>query len=178
MSKFLLFVFQFILFAAKAQSFTPDDNGSSVKFLINNLGFEVEGIFKGLQGTIIFDENNPSASSFNVTTNSNSINTQNSTRDKHLKGEGYFNTSKYSQIRLVSTKIAKSTTTGYFVFFGKLTIKGTTLDLVFPFTAVPQGGAYRFKGEFRMKRRDFNIGGKNTISNELKVILDVLARKN
>ncbi len=178
MSKYFLFVFQFILLAAKAQNFTAGDNGSAVKFLISNLGFDVEGTFKGLQGTIIFDEKNLSASSFNVTINSNSIHTENGTRDRHLKGENYFNVTKYSQIRLVSTKIAKSTTPGYFVFFGKLTIKDTTLDIVFPFTAVAEAGAYRFKGEFRMKRRDFNIGGKNTISNELKVILDVLARKN
>lgn len=161
-----------------AQNYSPVDQGSVVKFVISNLGFDADGTFKGLQGTIDFDERNLSASSFHVTVNSNTINTNNNTRDRHLKGEDYFYSSKYSQIRLVSTKIGKSTTPGYFVFFGKLTIKEITHDIVFPFTAVPEEGAYRFKAEFRIRRRDFNIGGKNTLSNEVKVLLNVLTRKN
>ena len=64
-----------------------------------------------------------------------------------------------------------------FVFFGKLTIKGIDQDIVFPFKAVAEDGAFRFTGEFKIKRRDFNIGGTNSISNELKVVLDVLTEK-
>lgn len=50
-------------------------------------------------------------------------------------------------------------------------------DISFPFTVSAEANAYRFKAEFKIKRRDFDIGGKNTISNELKVKLDVLTKK-
>jgi len=131
---------------APAQTLIPVEKGSSVKFAINNLGFNVDGTFMAISGSIQFDENNLAGCSFNVTVNANTVNTNNSTRDKHLKGEDYFNVSVYPVIRIVSTKIAKSTTPGYFVFFGQLTIKGITGEIVFPFQAVEEEGAYRFTG--------------------------------
>ncbi len=163
---------------AVAQIYTPVDQASSVKFLISNLGFDVNGMFKGLQGSIVFDEKNISASSFQISINSTSIDTDNDTRDKHLKGEDYFNVQQYPLIKLVSAKVAKSTTPGYYVLFATLTIKNKMQDISFPFTVSPEANAYRFKAEFKIKRRDFDIGGKNTISNELKVKLDVLTKKN
>jgi len=162
---------------ALAQNYVPVDQASSVKFLISNLGFDVSGMFKGLQGAIVFDEKNISASSFQISINSTSIDTDNDSRDKHLKGEDYFNVQQYPVIKLVSAKVAKSTTPGYYVLFATLTIKNKMQDISFPFTVSSEANAYRFKAEFKIKRRDFDIGGKNTISNELKVKLDVLTKK-
>ncbi len=177
MKNYLFLSFLLAASIALAQSFIPVVKGSAVKFEINNLGFKVDGSFTEILGSIQFDEGNLPGSSFNVTVNSNTVKTNNSTRDKHLKGEDYFNASAYPVIRIVSTRIAKSTTPGYFVFFGKLTIKGISQDIVFPFKAVEEEGAYRFTGEFKIKRRDFNIGGTNSISNDLKVVLNVLTEK-
>ncbi|MEQ1799359.1 MAG: YceI family protein [Lacibacter sp.] len=177
MKNYLFLSFLLVTSFARAQSFIPVEKGSAVKFEINNFGFNVDGTFKEIFGSIQFDEGNLSGSSFNVTVNSNTVNTNNSTRDKHLRGEDYFNVTAFPVIRIVSTRIAKSTTPGYFVFFGKLTIKGISQDIVFPFKAVEEGGAYSFTGELKIKRRDFNIGGTNSISNDLKVVLNVLTEK-
>ncbi len=166
-----------ISWSANAQQFTPVDERSAVQFIITNLGFDVTGTFNGLQGTVWFDEKNLGSSSVNVTVNAASIDTDNSTRDKHLRGSNYFHVNAFPQIRIASVKIAKSVTPGYYVLFAKLTIKETTKDISFPFTAMPETGAYRFIGEFSIKRRDFGIGGKNTISNGLKVKLNVLTKK-
>ena len=163
--------------SVNAQQLTPVDERSTVKFIITNLGFDVTGTLNGLQGSIRFDEKNLSSSSVNVSVNAASVDTDNSTRDKHLRGDDYFAVKTYPQIRLTSVKIAKSVTPGYYVLFAKLTIKETTKEISFPFTAVPEAGAYRFKGEFSIKRRDFAVGGKNTISNDLKVKLDILTKK-
>ncbi len=167
----------FSLSTIKAQQLMPVNEGSSVEFLISNLGFNVTGRFSGLKGMILFDEKNLSASSFSVTVNAISIDTDNETRDKHLRGEGYLAATTYPQISIRSVKLAKSVTPGYYVIFAKLTIKETSKDISFPFTVVPEGEAYRFKGEFMIKRRDFAVGGKNTISNDLKVKLNVLTKK-
>ncbi len=177
MKNYLLVIFFLGESFASAQSFVPVEKGSSVKFEINNLGFKVDGTFREIIGSIQFDKANLPGSFFNVTVNSNTVNTNNSTRDKHLKGEDYFNVSAFPVIRIISVRIAKSTTDGYFVFFGKLTIKGISQDIVFPFKAGEEEGAYRFTGEFKIKRRDFNIGSTNSISNELKVVLNVLTEK-
>ncbi len=177
MAKYLFLSFLLIASFAPAQSLIPVEKGSSVKFAINNLGFNVDGNFTEILGSVQFDEKNLAGSSFNVTVNANTVNTNNSTRDKHLKGEDYFNVSAYPVIRIVSTRIAKSTTQGYFVFFGKLTIKEITREIVFPFQAVEEEGAYRFTCEFKIKRRDFSIGGTNSISNELKVLLNIFTKK-
>lgn len=163
-------------FSTFGQKLVPVEKPASVKFSISNFGFEVTGEFSGINGHIIFDEKNLSTSSFDVKVNSSSVNTKNKQRDKHLRGEDYFNSSRYAEIRIVSSKIAKSVTAGYYVFFGTVTIKDKTSDISFPFTVVQQDGGYRFKGEFKMKRKDFGVGGSSTISNELTVYLDVLTK--
>lgn len=161
-----------------AQSYQPVENGSSVKFTIDNLGFSVAGSFTGLSGTIVFNSENLSGSSFTVSINSVTVNTGNNTRDKHLRGEDYFNASKYASIKIISTKIAKSATPGNFVFFGKLTIKDKTADISFPFkVSSEQNGSRFFVGEFKIKRRDFGVGGRSTVSNEVIVKLSVLTKK-
>lgn len=163
--------------SATSQQFVPVNGQSTVEFTISNLGFDVTGTFGGLQGSVWFDEKNLGSSSVNVTVDAASVDTDNSTRDKHLRGADYFNVKTYPQIRLSSVKIARSATPGYYVLFAKLTVKDTIKDISFPFTATPEAGAYRFKGEFSIKRRDFDVGGKNTISNDLKVKLNVLTKK-
>ncbi len=166
-----------LMLAANAQQLMPVDQGSTVEFVISNLGFEVTGKLNGLKGTVLFDEKNLSASSFAVTVNAASIDTDNGTRDKHLRGDDYFEVKTYPRIKLESVKVTKSVTPGYYVIFARLTIKETTKDISFPFTVTPEAGAYRFKGEFSIKRRDFGVGGKNTISNDLKVKLNILTKK-
>lgn len=160
-----------------AQTYQPVENGSTVKFAIDNLGFGVAGSFTGITGTITFNDDNLSASSFSVSINSATVNTGNNTRDKHLRGEDYFNVTKYAVIKIISTKIAKSATLGYFVFFGKLTIKDKTIDISFPFKVSSEQNGNRFVGEFKIKRRDFEVGGRSTVSNELLVKLNVLTKK-
>jgi polyisoprenoid-binding protein YceI len=167
----------FTLPIVNAQQLEPVNEGSSVAFTIRNLGFDVTGSFSGLKGAILFDEKNLSASSFSVTVNAASIDTDNETRDKHLRGDDYLDVKTYPRISIQSVRVTKSATPGYYVIFAKLTIKETIKDISFPFTVVPEGGAYRFRGEFVIKCRDFAVGGKNTISNELKVKLNVLSKK-
>ena len=41
---------------------------------------------------------------------------------------------------------------------GKLTIKGTTKDVVVPATFTPQGGSGVFEGALTIRRGDFSIG--------------------
>jgi hypothetical protein len=56
-------------------------------------------------------------------------------------------------------------------------LKNHVKELSFPFTAEAQGGGgYRFKGGFSINRKEFEVGGTSTISDNLDVELDVIAK--
>lgn len=149
------------------------DLGSNVQFKIKNFGLSVSGTFKGLQGTIQFDPQKLQESSFDVSIDANSINTGIDMRDDHLRAETYFSVKQFPRIKIVSTKITGSNKKDVFFFFGNLTIKNQTKAISFPFTVESQNGAYVFNGSFKINRRDFDVGGSSTISNELEVLLHV-----
>ena len=162
---------------SSAHQYTPADQGSSVTFTIKNLGFNTGGSFSGLQGTIVFDPQNVTGDSFDVSVSASSVNTDNDMRDDHLKKESYFDVSHYPRIRFVSTSVTPADKSGHYTVTGKLTIKNTTKEISFPFLAIPAGDDYIFKGGFQLNRKDFDIGGSSTISGNLTVSLAILARK-
>jgi polyisoprenoid-binding protein YceI len=149
-----------------------------VHFVIKNFGAKTGGNFTGLKGSIVFDPKNLAISNFNVSVNSTTINTDNNTRDKHLRKSEYFNVAAYPLITFVSTKISESTTVGRYFVVGNITIKGITKVVQFGFSATPSTTGYVFKGEFEINRRDYGVGGSSfSLSDNLKVSLDILANK-
>ncbi|GGA85381.1 YceI family protein [Puia dinghuensis] len=164
----------FIATPVKAQ-YQPLDKGSSVQFRIKNLGFNVTGSLTGLVGKISFDPAQPGDAVFDVSVDANSINTDNDMRDDHLRKESYFNVKQYPRISLISGKISLYKR-GAYLFAGRLTIKNHSQDVSFPFTATEIDGGYQFKGTFTINRKDFDVGGFSTISDNLDVTLDVIAK--
>ncbi len=159
-----------------AQSYIPSDKGSSVTFTIRNFGFNVSGLFKNLQGTIKFDPNNPEASVFRVTVDAATINTDNGSRDSHLKKEEYFDVAKYPKILFSSDKVEKTATFGLFIVKGKFTVKGTSKSISIPFSAKALNGGYLFNGKVVLNRRDFKVGGNSMVlSDNLTLTLNVFA---
>lgn len=161
-----------------AHSFVPVGEGSTVSFKIRNFGINNEGSFKGLQGTIVYDPQDPAADSFDVSIDAASINTDNNMRDDHLRKEAYFDVEKYPRIRFVGSRVVAIDANGHYRVTGKLTIKGTTQEVSFPFLATPAGDDYIFNGSFTINRRDFGVGGTSSLSNEVTVSLTVLARRD
>jgi polyisoprenoid-binding protein YceI len=163
--------------ACFGQEYKPTDQGSTVNFEIKNFGFNSKGSFSGLEGKITWNTKDLSKAAFDVSISSASVNTDNETRDSHLKKEGYFDVEKYPRIRLLATSISGPDNSGHYTFNGKLTMKNTTKDVTFPFIATPMGNDIIFKGDFTINRRDFDVGGASTLSNNLTVSLTVLAKK-
>ena len=159
------------------RQFTPSDRESSVRFRIKNFGFNVAGTFTGLQGKIIFDPNNLATAKVEVSIDARTINTGIDLRDNHLRKSDYFDVENYPQIKFVSVKISPGTKSGTLFIFGRLTIKKVTKDISFPFTVTPKDNGYLFSGEFKLNRRDFKVGGGSTISDNLTVMLSVIAKK-
>lgn len=177
----LLFTSILLLFVnfAKAQLFSPVDEGSEVLFKIKNFGINVNGSFTGLKGRISFDPDSLPVSEFNVTVDTKTINTGIDQRDNHLRKEEYFDAEKYPTLQFASTKVTTSTNKDYLFVFGKLTIKDVTKEISFPFKATRQGDDYIFEGKFKINRRDYNVGGGSiTMADELTVNLKVLLKKD
>ncbi len=161
-----------------AQKLTPVDDGSKVHFTIKNFGIKTGGDFTGLKGTINFNPTALSNSSMNVSVNANSVNTNNDTRDKHLKKDDYFDVEKYPVITFISTKITESTVAGRFFVIGNLTMKGITKSIQFGFAATPNINGYKFNGSFEINRRDFGVGGgSGVLADKLNVTLEILTKK-
>ena len=174
---FIALVALFTIGISYAQSYQPVEEKSSIKFTIKNFGVNTGGSFKGPKGSIVFDPADISKSVFDVSISAETIDTDNDTRDNHLKDEDYFSVKEYPNISFKSDKIEGNAKKGYNVT-GKLTLKGITKDVSFPFTAIQQGSDWLFTGEFKLNRRDFKVGGSSAVlSDNLVVHLSVLATK-
>ncbi|MBL7703145.1 MAG: YceI family protein [Ferruginibacter sp.] len=175
---FLAVAFFLFNYCATAQRvLSPLDAGSKVHFVIKNFGIKTGGDFKGLKGAITFLPANLAASAFDVTVDAATIDTDNESRDDHLRKEEYFNVATHKTIQFKSTKVTLSSAKGRYYVFGNLTIKGVTKPVEFGFSATPKDGGYVFDGEFKINRRDFGVGGSSaTMSDKLTVSLSVLAK--
>lgn len=175
MKRILIFLLVMAGLATHAQ-LKPVEDGSSVQFKVKNLGFGVSGSFTGLSGAIKFDPAHPEEAAFDVSIDANTVNTDNSMRDDHLRKESYFDVKAHPRIRLQSEKITATGRKGTFVFNGVLTIKNKALKVSFPFTAESSGGGYLFKGSFSINRKDYEVGGTSTISDNVDLTLNVIAK--
>jgi polyisoprenoid-binding protein YceI len=182
MTRFILSLsFLIFSFVAVSQKYKPADAESKVHFVIKNFGINTGGDVSGLGGDINFVPGNVAASSFDVSVNINTIDTENENRDGHLKGKEYFDAEKYPAIIIRSTKIGRTlkSASGWYYFKGTLTMHGVTKPIEFPFTATAKGNDYLFVGGFTINRLDFGVRKSSSVlSNTVKVSLSVLAKKS
>ncbi|AFM04975.1 hypothetical protein Fleli_2612 [Bernardetia litoralis DSM 6794] len=146
---------------------------SSVTFKIKNAGIGIDGSFKGFQGTVNFNPDNLSTSKFDVSIDAKTIDTDNETRDNHLRKDEYFDVEKHPKISMKSSKIEKISDGKYKATFN-LTLKGKTKAVSFPFSYTKTTAGYKLKGFFEIDRRDFEVGGSSWIlSDDVKVYIDL-----
>lgn len=158
MKKILIFIFFVSLTnTIFAQNWKPITAG--VSFKMKMLGTSVTGNFKGFVGTLKFDLNDLTNSSLVGTVDATTIDTDNSLRDRHLKGkEDFFNVAKYPKLKMKTTKIEKegSNYIGYF----DLTIKEITKNVKIPFIFKQEGDKATFQGSTIINRHDWAVGGE------------------
>jgi polyisoprenoid-binding protein YceI len=134
-----------------------------IQFRIKHLGYSwLLGRFNDFEGTFSYDENNPAASTVEVTIRTASIDSNHAERDKHLRGEDFLDVDKYPQAKFVSTAYEENedkTAT----LSGELTLHGVTRPVTIAVKPVghgpdPWGGKRRgFEGTTTLKLADYNI---------------------
>jgi len=142
---------------------------SQVTFEIGNMIFKtVEGSFSGMKGTVVFSPEQLSEASIDVCIDAKTVNTDNETRDDHLRNEDFFEVDTYPTICFKSTSIVKAAN-GY-VAKGKLTMHGVTKTVSVPLT-YSQG---KLVGELVLLRKDYGVGAKMSnamVSNEVTITI-------
>ena len=124
-------------------------------YAITFKGGRVEGTFKGLKASILFNESSPETSKIIATIDATSIETGNSLRDKHAKSENGLNAKIFSLIGFESTSITGKA--GVYEAQGKLTLKGITKIVKLPFTFEHKGTESLFKVKLNIVTNDYNI---------------------
>src|SRR5882724_12755494 len=119
----------------------------SVKFTSD----DPSGVFRGLKGTVNFDEKDLANSKFDVSIDVATINTGNGMKNTHAKSEKWFDAEKYPTIAFTSSSITK-TATG-FEAKGTLEMHGVKKEIVLPFTFSNN----TFSANIEVNRLDYDI---------------------
>lgn len=145
-----------------ATKWTLDKAHSNVKFAVTHmLVSEMEGSFKLFDGSVENTKPDFSDAKISFTVDVASINTDNEMREKHLKGDDFFNAEKYPQMKFESTSFTPADGNKY-KLAGNLTIRDVTKPVVFDVTyggTITAMGGERigFKAKTTIDRFDYNL---------------------
>ena len=117
--------------AQDATMWKIDKPHTSVNFSINHFFSSVPGKFTDFDGMMHFDPNNLKGSKADFSVSINSVNTDDTKRDKHLKSKDFFDSETYPKMSFQSTKFEKKTDKEYLIH-GILTIKNKAQNVILP----------------------------------------------
>ena len=130
---------------------------SQITFVAKEMGVPIEGKFGKWTATIAFDPKKPEAGNVGFTINTASASFGSPETDVEVPKPEWFSVVKFPTATFASTAI-KAKGAGHFDVAGKLTIKGTSRDVVVPISLAQAGAATTATGQFTIKRNDFKIG--------------------
>ena len=151
-----------------------------INFKVNHLGFSwLRGGFGDFNGKFYYDNENPENSQILVNINVDSLNSNHTERDNHLRSEDFLFTSEYPDAKYVGTRYEPLTeTTG--IMHGDLTLRGKTNHVMINVEKIGQGtdpwGSERigFTGTTEFKMSDFGIDyDLGEASNTVFLTLDI-----
>ncbi len=171
-----MIVFSFLTSLAPAPAWNVDTAKAKITFIIDGPFGKVDGSFKGLKATIVFDEKDIAHSSIAASIDVNTIETGIALRNKDLlTQEEWFEPAKYPGISFKSTSFEK-TKTGYAVT-GDLTLKASTKQVRIPFTFTQNKNSALLKGKFTINREDYGLGQSKTVGKEIIIFFEVPVKK-
>jgi len=175
--KQIMVVLAFIVTLPLTGNWNADATNAKVSFTVKGPFGTVHGSFTGLKATIKFNEKDLPGSSVLASVEAKTVSTGIGLRNHDLRSkEEWLNTDKYPQITFRFKKIEKIDK-GYKAL-GELTLKGITKPEEIPFTFTSTGATGLFKGQFSIKREDFNIGKQGgSVGGEIIIILEVPVKK-
>lgn len=173
-------------FATAAEKYDLDPSHSQVLFSYNHLGFSTTfGMFSGFEGEIMFDENDPAASSVSVSMPVMSMFTGWEQRESHFMSEDFFGATEEDMISFTSSSI-EITGDNTAKITGDLTMNDITQAVVLD-AVLNQSGPYPFGSDqgkptlgfdatTTLLRSDFGVGAfAPAVSDEVEVRISIEA---
>jgi polyisoprenoid-binding protein YceI len=166
--------------APAAETYKVDPVHSAVIFRIKHLNVSYSyGRFNDPQGTFVFDDDEPASCSFDIKVRTRDVDTNNAERDKHLRGEVFFDVKQFPYITFKSTQVTKSGEDTYKVA-GDMTFHGVTRPITVEVQRTGAGpdpwGTYRsgFETVFTIKRSDFGMDAMlETLGDEVRLFVSL-----
>jgi polyisoprenoid-binding protein YceI len=173
--------------AAASSTWKIDPAHSSAQFSVRHMAIStVRGEFSKLKGTIVYDDQDVTKSTVEVTIDTSTVDTREPDRDKDVRSADFLDVVKYPKMTFKSTKI-ELVNPGKLKVTGDLTIHGVTKSVVLNL----DGPTAPIKDTFGMSRmaasatttinrQEFGINWNHTldngglvVSNEVAITLDV-----
>ncbi len=131
--------------------------GSKVSFTAHQTFSATEGHFKRFEGTFLINRGALEASKITVRIDAASIDTDNGSRDDHLRNPDFFDVKKHPHIVFKSTQITDQGGDRVKVK-GTVTVKGKTVPVSFDMKlSWGSDGAVRAKGQMTLSRNKLGI---------------------
>ena len=142
--------------SACAQQIVPA--GSEIAFTSKQMGVPVDGKFKKFDAQVAFDPKKPEAAKIAFMIDLGSVSLGVAETEAELAKPDWFDSRKFPQATFQSAGAKSSGSPGKYEIAGKLTIKGTSQNVVVPVSLAQSGAATTVTGAFTIKRLDFKIG--------------------
>jgi len=163
-----------------------DPTHSEISFKVKHLVIStVTGTFKSFDGTLETDNEDFDNAQISFEADIDSIDTNNSDRDTHLKSDDFFNAAEHPKLTFESTSFTK-TGDGEYQLIGNLTIRGNsqeiTLNAEYGGTVVDPYGQTKagFEVSGKLNRKEFGLkwsavteAGSVVVSEEVKLLISV-----
>ena len=171
---------------AAPEKYNLDPSHSQVVFSYNHLGFSTTtGMFSGFEGEIMFDAEDPAASSVSVSMPVMSMFTGWEKREQHFMSEDFFGASEGDMVTFTSTGIEVTGETTANIT-GDLTMNGVTKSVVLDATLNQKADAHPmenkpwlgFDATTTLLRSDFGVDKfAPYVSDEVEVRISIEAGK-
>ena len=174
--------------SAKPESYTIDPEHFVIAFFVDHIGYaKVLGVFEEAEGSFVYDEATQTLTDLKVEIDAESVNTNHSKRDKHVRSSDFLDADDHDTITFVGTG-AKPVTATTGQVFGDLTLRGITKPVVLDVT-LNKTGNYPFgHGDYvlglslrtTLKRSDFAMTyalEPNFVGDEVEVLIELEARR-
>jgi polyisoprenoid-binding protein YceI len=173
--------------AAASTTWQIDPAHTAAQFAVKHLMIStVRGEFKGVTGTVIWDDKDVTKSTVDVTIDAKTVNTGEEKRDQHLKSPDFFDVEKFSTITFKSKKV-EADGAGKLKITGDLTIHGVTKEAVLdvegptaPVTDPWKNTRVAASATTKVNRQDFGVkwnanmdGGGVVVGDTVTITIDL-----
>jgi len=173
--------------AVATSTWQIDPAHTAAQFAVKHMMIStVRGEFKAVTGAVVWDDQDITKSTVNVTIDATTVNTGEPKRDADLRSDHFFEVAKYPTIMFKSTRVEPAGA-GKLSVTGDLTIHGVTkqvvLDVVGPSPAIkdPAGNTrVAISATTKINRQDFGVkwnatmdGGGVVVGDDVNITIDL-----